>query len=123
MMAIHDRHLHVLIYLCITLIWVGGKIKYIRGDLLTVSQPDVQTSKCPLVAYSAITQTHIFQYIFLIYIGMKAESVINDGINCQNGGTQLNKNTCVCPGGLFGRNCESNLARTCLFKNVHMLHL
>ena len=79
--------------------------------------------ECPLGVYSAVTQTHIFQYIGLCpwYIGMKArcvaESVINDGINCQNGGTQINKCTCVCPGGLFGTHCESNLARACLSKN------
>ena len=33
----------------------------------------------------------------------------SDGVTCQNGGTQLNRYTCVCPGGLFGKHCESHL--------------
>ena len=31
---------------------------------------------------------------------------------CENGGKPFNFTTCRCPGGLFGTNCESNLAVT-----------
>ena len=30
-------------------------------------------------------------------------------VNCQNGGTQINRNTCRCPGPLFGKYCELHL--------------
>ena len=31
-------------------------------------------------------------------------------VNCSNGGTQLERYTCICPGGLTGDYCESTLA-------------
>ena len=37
------------------------------------------------------------------------ETLANSEINCKNGGTQINKDTCICPGGIFGKYCESYL--------------
>ena len=36
---------------------------------------------------------------------------LSTGIDCQNGGTPINSNTCLCPGALFGKHCE-----LCLWK-------
>ena len=33
------------------------------------------------------------------------------GMICNNGGTQIGSNLCMCPGGLVGKNCESHLPR------------
>ena len=43
-------------------------------------------------------------------------------VNCQNGGTQINGCTCVCPGGLFGKHCESDQGKFCnvIISNVEI---
>ena len=84
--------------------------------LLSVPQPAEETKGMSTCCLCSCTINHIFNRS-TCYTGIKArcvaESVINDGVNCQNGGTEINKCTCLCPGGLFGTHCESNLARTC----------
>ena len=55
-----------------------------------------------------------FEYKLMVpwYIyntGYTAGPVTNDAIKCcQNGGTPIDSNTCVCPGGLVGKYCESD---------------
>ena len=36
-------------------------------------------------------------------------------VNCSNGGTQLERYTCICPGGLTGDYCKSHLTGFCLY--------
>ena len=52
--------------------------------------------------------------IFLWWIGNVSYGVethgrtsSSDESTCQNGGTQFNINTCLCPGGLIGKYCKS----------------
>ena len=56
-------------------------------------------------------------FMFSLLIGSREGAHVieissNNGVNCENGGTLIDKYTSkpirICPGGLYGKNCESH---------------